>query len=181
MTISSKTKNNVKGFDFTSKTFTELYDFFEGVASFRNQTQVYDEQNKYLKNYKFVNAVEKDNKEYPVAIMEIYMEELNSGCWYTKHLIVSPFTCYLLPRGSYKNPNDIFKTYSPDNDLTSAFRQYMLQNYGEQYVQSCKQYITTCSEFEKSKLKKLYESKLKTIKAQEDKELELLGDIGLVR
>lgn len=175
MTISKQAIKNVEGFDFRNKTFAEFYNFFESLSSFRQQTQVYGNQDKKLNDYLFVNATEKDNKEYPVALMEIYMQEKVTGCWCKKHLMVSPFSCYLLAADGYKNVNDVFQNLTADENLTTAFRKYMIQNYGAGYKLKCLEYITTSSRLESDKLERLYNARMKKIQDKKIREIALLG------
>ena len=171
MTISEQAIKNVQGFDFRNKTFAELYDFFESHPSFRQQTRVYRNQDKKLNDYLFVNATEKDNKEYPVALMEIYIQEKESGCWCKKHLIVSPFSCYLLAADGYKNVEDVFQNLTADENLTSAFRKYMIQSYGAIYKLNCLEFITASSKFESEKLERIYNARREKIKDKKKREI----------
>ena len=102
------------------------------------------------------------------------MEEKGSRCWYKKHLIVSPFTCYLLSFDGYKNINEVFQNFTADESLTAAFRKYMIQSYGAVYKLKCLEYITTSSRLETEKLERVYNARIKKIQDKKKGEIDLL-------
>ena len=167
--MNKKIQWNVDGFDFTKKSFEEIYDKFLRKAFRRHpqiQKLVSPGDDLVLDKCSMTTVVDRDGMTYPAAVLVIDTRNLGVvGARfpeYCKTMIVTPFSVYMIDSENavefHFNPQEIVDSSHNDYELTTALRRNMIAEYGEEYKLRCVEHFipkTTESALVESEVRKL--------------------------
>lgn len=175
----------ISDFNFTNMGIEGLFDFFKNTDEFKRQTHIYNNQKILLESGDFYDLTENDGNSYPAAIISIYIECKDTGCWIKKIFVVSPFGCYW---HEYYSDDFISRAISDkyylnnfishsivDDKLTKIFRNYLVKRYGNLYKDSCIKFVKNATNIAKNSAKECYEKRISLLEDRERVELDSLS------